>query len=515
LTKVNLMTGPVNVFNVYVEKIVLKNQLVPEKKLAQAKAYLVTKPEFTLMEVLVKAKCLSARHSDLIAKKFEDYSSKRSLQNKTVKEKPVKAAKAEVEVSEKSTATKSMGKAAAESSNNDKKAELEAQDTVDYVFSDNSEPEVDEGDSREEAAVLNADDNLFESLEQCLQLVIDMKASDLHISVNTPPMVRKNGRLCPIGSTTLSAEDTERLLFQVLRVNEKQDLIQHKKLDVCLTINSNRYRSCFVKQRAGWDATFRLIKSDIPEFFELGLPEDLKKLTDYNEGLILIAGPNRSGISTTMAAFVNLINKTRNAHIITLEKPVEHVFKPDKSHISQREVGIHTQNYSMALRAAMREDPDVIIVGELHDRETTSLAVTAAETGHLVLATMHTISAAQTIERLLHYFPPEQRAQIRSMISESFRGIICQRLIPRSDGRGLALALEILKNNASVANLIREDRLFQIANVMQTNSLHGMRQLDDSINQLLKTGIISGEEAFFAAYDRERFAKWAPKIKIM
>ena len=351
-------------------------------------------------------------------------------------------------------------------------------------------------------------------MEKYLISAKERGASDLHICVHSPPLIRKNGELSCLSHEVLNVEDTERLLFQVLNEEQKQRLISNDVLDTCLTVDKNRYRSCFVRQQSGWDGSFRIINDTIPRFEELGLPDDLKQLADYREGLILITGPSGSGKSTTLASFVDLINRKRKEHIITLEDPVEYIFTPELSHITQREVGLHTESFSMALRAALREDPDVIVVGELRDRETTSLAVSAAETGHLVFGTLHTISAAQTIYRLLDFFPTEQRSQIRAMISESIRGIVCQRLIPRKDGEGMALALEVMFNISAIANLIKEDRIYQLTNMIQINNKNGMKVLNESITALLHEEIITGQNAYFAAENKERFKRWAPKLEV-
>jgi twitching motility protein PilT len=213
-----------------------------------------------------------------------------------------------------------------------------------------------------------------------------------------------------------------------------------------------------------------------------------------------------------MAAMVELINQSRGEHIITIEDPVEYNFVPALSQINQREVGVHTKSFAAALRAALREDPDVIVIGELRDRETVSLAITAAETGHLVFGTMHTTSAARTIDRILDVFPPDEQPQIRSMISESIRGIVCQQLIPRRDGCGRALALEVMLNTTAVANLVRERKLFQIPSIIQTSRQQGMILLDNSLLELVNAGVIDGVEAYYASDNKAHFLKWAPQI---
>ncbi len=353
----------------------------------------------------------------------------------------------------------------------------------------------------------------FTHLHDYLGYAREVGASDLHISVGNAPIMRKYGRLLRLPHDPLSSEQTERLLFEILTEAQRARIQEDKALDFCYTApDRNRYRTCILRQRIGWDGAFRVVQSNVPAFDELGLPEQLRALTEFNQGLVLVTGPNGCGKSTTMAAMVELINRSRDDHIITIEDPVEYNFVPARAQINQREVGSHTRTFSAALRAALREDPDVIVIGELRDRETVSLAITAAETGHLVFGTMHTTSAARTIDRVLDVFPPDEQPQIRSMISESIRGIICQQLIPRKDGSGRAVALEILISTPAVSNLIRERKLFQIPSIIQTAKQQGMVLLDNSLLELVNAGIVDGVEAYYAADNKGTFLKWAPKI---
>src|SRR5947208_2579981 len=353
----------------------------------------------------------------------------------------------------------------------------------------------------------------FTHLHDYLIYARDIGSSDLHISVGSPPVIRKYGQLAPLPRARLTAAETEALLFEILADEQQRRIHTELALDFRYTVpHHGRYRSCIVKQRMGWDASFRLVQSRVPSFEELGLPEQLKRLTEFHQGLVLVTGPNGCGKSTTLAAMVELVNQHREEHIITIEDPVEFNLVPAKSQINQREVGSHTKDFSQALRAALQEDPDVIMIGELRDRETVSLAITAAETGHLVFGTIHTTSAARTIGRILDSFPPDEQSQVRSMISESIRGILCQQLIPRKDGNGRALAMEILLNTQAVSNLIRERKLYQIPSIIQTSKQQGMILLDNSLMDLVTRGVIDGTEAYYAADKKEQFLKWAPRI---
>jgi twitching motility protein PilT len=353
----------------------------------------------------------------------------------------------------------------------------------------------------------------FKHLHDYLGYAREAGASDLHLTVGCPPVLRRHGRLFPLPHDSFGSEETEKLLFQILTEEQQARIHTEKALDFCYTApDRSRYRSCILRQRTGWDGSFRVVQSKVPSFEEIGLPEQLRRLTEFNQGLVLVTGPNGCGKSTTLAAMVELVNQKRDDHIVTIEDPVEYNFVAVRCQINQREVGSHTRSFSAALRAALREDPDVIVIGELRDRETVSLAITAAETGHLVFGTINTTSAARTIDRLLDVFPPDEQPQIRSMISESIKGIVCQQLIPRKDGTGRALALEILMNTAAVANLIRERKLFQIPSIIQTSKQQGMLLLDNSLLELVNAGVIDGVEGYYAADNKAHFAKWAPQI---
>jgi twitching motility protein PilT len=322
-------------------------------------------------------------------------------------------------------------------------------------------------------------------------------ASDVHLSVNAPPIWRLHGTLQPIwpDAPRFTSEQTLALAEGFLLNQHKTQLSERGDADFAYTNSFGRYRTSVVRQRLGVDLVFRIINREVCTMDELGLPEHLKLLTRYQNGLVLVTGSVGSGKSTTLAGLVEQVNIERREHIITLEDPIEHVLEPKGCHITQREVHTHTRSFAAALRGALREDPDVIMVGEMRDLETISLAITAAETGHLVLGTLHTSNASRTLDRLLDVFPPDQQEQIRIMVSESFRGVISQQLIPRANGKGRVLALEVLTNTPAVANVIREARTYMLPGIIQTGKKQGMQLMDDALVDLCARGLISAEEA--------------------
>jgi twitching motility protein PilT len=334
-------------------------------------------------------------------------------------------------------------------------------------------------------------------LDQYLAIGQRAGASDIHLGVNAPPIWRLHGALEPIwpDAPTLTADDTAALAEECLSGSHKARLQERGDVDFVHANNSGRFRASIVRQRLGIDLVFRIINSRVRTMDELGLPESLKLLTGYQNGLILVTGSAGSGKSSTLAALVEQVNLERREHIITLEDPIEYLFEPKGCHITQREVPTHTRSFSTALRGALREDPDVIVVGEMRDLETISLAITAAETGHLVLGTLHTGNASRTLDRLLDVFPVDQQEQIRIMVSESLRGIISQQLVPRADGNGRVLALEVLTNTPAVANIIREARTYMLPGIIQTGKKQGMQLMDDALRALCEQGAISREEA--------------------
>jgi twitching motility protein PilT len=329
-------------------------------------------------------------------------------------------------------------------------------------------------------------------LDELLSMMKQQNASDLHLTSGSAPYLRIYGEMLKLKYRDVSAEVCQGLIFEILSEKQRESFLENLELDFSYPLpNVGRFRVNVFMQRNGIGAVFRLIPEVIQTAQELGLPPQLLDLIKVSEGLILVTGPTGSGKSTTLASLIHTINMSQRAHIITIEDPIEFVHQNQLSLINQRELSSNTHSFSNALRAALREDPDIILVGEMRDLETISLALTAAETGHLVFATVHTNSAIKTIDRIIDVFPQGQQAQIRTMLSESLRGIVAQALLPRAEGSGRVPAVEILVNVPAVANLIREGKAFQISSVMQTGRLHGMITFEASVNELIRTGAIS------------------------
>jgi twitching motility protein PilT len=330
-------------------------------------------------------------------------------------------------------------------------------------------------------------------------------ASDVHLGVAAPPIWRVHGTLLPMwpDAPVLTGEQTVALAEAFMPEVYKAELNERGDSDFAYENEHARYRVSVVRQRLGVEIVFRVINTHVRTMDDLGLPEHLKLLTRYQNGLILVTGSVGTGKSTTLAAMIQQINIERHDHIITLEDPIEYVIHSKNCHVSQREIFTHTESFGTALRAALREDPDVIMVGEMRDLETISLAITASETGHLVLATLHTASASRTLDRLLDVFPTEQQEHIRVMVAESLRGVISHQLIPRKDGTGRVLALEILTNTPAVANVIRENKTFMLPGIIQTGKKQGMRLMDDTLIDLYQRGLISREEAYARAEQKD------------
>lgn len=334
----------------------------------------------------------------------------------------------------------------------------------------------------------------------------DKGASDLHLTVGAPPCQRIHGRIVPMEAPILDRDMLHTMIYDMLTDDQKKRLERDLELDFALEFGEAvRFRANVYFNRQGEGAVFRVIPTKIKTLDELGMPPVLKELCHRPRGLILVTGPTGSGKSTTLAAMIDYINETREDHIITIEDPIEFVHQHKKCLVNQREVGVHTHSFANALRSALREDPDIILVGELRDLETISLALTAAETGHLVFGTLHTSSAPKTVDRLIDVFPPEQQEQVRVMFSESVQGVICQTLIPRLDGRGRVCAMEIMVATPAVRSLIREAKTHQLPSILQVSAKYGMQTLDQVLKQLVYEGIISKEHAITHANNKFLF----------
>jgi len=332
-------------------------------------------------------------------------------------------------------------------------------------------------------------------LDDLLRQMRQQGASDLHLTSGSAPYMRIHGDMVKLNYKTVSPETCQSLIFEILTDKQKELFTEDWDLDLSYPLAGvGRFRVNVFMQRHGVSGVFRLIPEEIKTIKELDLPEQLASLIDVSEGLVLVTGPTGSGKSTTLASLIHTINKENQAHIITVEDPIEFVHENHRSLISQREIASHTKSFNAALRAALREDPDIILVGEMRDLETISLAITAAETGHLVFGTLHTNSAIKTIDRVIDVFPEGQQTQIRVMLSESLRGVVAQALLPRPDHQGRVPVVEILINMPSVANLIREGKTHQISNVMQTGRAHGMVTFESAIHELIQKGLISKED---------------------
>ncbi|BBM87659.1 type IV pilus twitching motility protein PilT [Candidatus Uabimicrobium amorphum] len=471
----------------FVEKVVLRNEFATEKQLQKAKKILEANPGKSLIQVIVHVKFISKEQAKSILKLYEKKRLKKKSVNQPQESSPINAGPAFLD-------------------------DFHGGGAPTHTPAPTPTPAPAPSPAPQPQISVSHSGGSFSSLEEYLLHARGKNASDIHLNTDCKPLMRLHGSLIELGGSIFSAEKAHQLLFSALTPEQQQQIQEKKGLDFSyIDQQGNRYRACIVKQRTGWNGAFRIIRRTPPTCEELGLPENLKRLVEYHQGLVLVTGPKGSGKTTTLASLVDLINQQREDHIITIEDPVEYVFSPKTSHINQRQVGKHTASFSAALRAALREDPDVIMIGELRDLETTSLAISASETGHLVFGTLHTTSAGRTIEQIIDVFPPDQQSQVRTMISESIKGIICQQLIPRKDGSGRALALEIMFNTNAVANLIRERKLFQLGSVMQMGKKQGMVTLDHSLYQLVKDGVIDGQVAYYAAVDKSRFQEWAPK----
>jgi len=337
-------------------------------------------------------------------------------------------------------------------------------------------------------------------IEQLLNLVFTKKASDLHISVGLPPIMRIDGKLIRVEHPPLTKDDVEKIVFSMLTNEQRRMLDQNWELDCSYGVEAiGRFRINVYRERGHYAAALRTISTDIPSFEQLGLPEIVRELAERPRGLVLVTGPTGSGKSTTLAAMIDYINTNRVEHILTIEDPIEFLHYSKRSVIHQRELGHDTRSFSNALRAALREDPDIILVGEMRDLETISLALTAAETGHLVFGTLHTSSASQTIDRIVDVFPAEQQQQIRIQLSNSLIGVFSQTLLPKispeGTKKGRALAQEIMVVTPAISNLIREGKTTQIYSSIQTGGNFKMQTLENSLKELYIRGLITYEDA--------------------
>jgi twitching motility protein PilT len=349
-------------------------------------------------------------------------------------------------------------------------------------------------------------------LDKFFNLMIEVGASDLHLSSDSQPIVRVRGELERIDHPVLESDHLKKMLYEIAPEFKVKTFEETGDIDFGYEIAGvARFRANFFNQKYGVAAVFRLIPSKILTTEQLGLPPIMKKFAELHKGLVLVTGPTGSGKSTTLAAIVDYANKIRKYHIITVEDPIEFVHQSQGCLVNHREVGLHTKSFASALRGALREDPDIILVGEMRDLETIELALTAAATGHLVFGTLHTPSAAKTIDRVIDVFPADQQNQIRNTLSEALKGVVAQNLLKRIDVKGRVAALEILVVTPAIANLIREAKTFQIPGMLQVGKKYGMQTLDDAIMDLLNRKMITPEDAYSRCIDK---AKFRPLLKV-
>jgi len=322
-----------------------------------------------------------------------------------------------------------------------------------------------------------------------IELARERRASDIHYTNKRPPLIRVDGQLIPAGDVEMNPQSLEEVARQLAQ-ERYDEFLERGEIDFTFQAPHNRLRVNIYRQRGVPAAALRLIPERIPKFEELGIPQAVRDFADLHQGLVLFTGPTGSGKSTTMAALINEINHTRACHILTLEDPIEYIHHHQKAIVNQREIGQDSYSFANALRAALRQDPDVILVGEMRDLETISTAVTAAETGHLVLATLHTSSAAAAVDRIIDVFPAHQQQQIRVQLADTLRGVVAQRLLPKKGESGRVMACEILIGTPAVKNLIREGKLHQIPTAMETGSKFGMQTFDQSLQRLVDMGLI-------------------------
>lgn len=339
-------------------------------------------------------------------------------------------------------------------------------------------------------------------IKKLLQLVVDRGASDLHLVAESPPVLRVDGKLNPLDMPALTPDDTQRLMEQITPQRHQEAIKDMGSADFGYDFGTeSRFRVCVYRSMGSVGMALRLLPSRIMTLEELGLPPQVREILFRPKGLVLVTGPTGAGKTTTLAAFIDIINRERDCHIITIEDPIEYVHPHKQSIVTQQEFGVDTPSFAEALIRALRQDPDVILVGEMRDLATMEAAITAAETGHLVFATLHTTSAAQTIDRAVDVFPPHQQEQIRVQLSLSLTAVFCQQLIPRADGVGRVTVYEIMIATPAIQNLIRENKSYRIPSSIQTGTKYGMKMMDQSLFELYQKGVISHQEAVFRATD--------------
>jgi twitching motility protein PilT len=335
-------------------------------------------------------------------------------------------------------------------------------------------------------------------ISELLIFAVENKGSDLHISAGEPPVVRIHGEMRKVEVPALDKDDVHNMIYDILNDQQRKAYEEHLELDFSFALGDyGRFRVNVFKQNRGDSAVFRTIPNKIPTFEELSLPKVFQDLSRLEKGLVLVTGPTGSGKSTTLAAIIDLINKEEKGHILTIEDPIEFVHPSKSCLVNQRELGPHTHSFANALRSALREDPDIILVGEMRDLETISLALTAAETGHLVFGTLHTSGAPKTVDRVIDVFPAAQQNQVRSMFSESIQAVVTQALFKRRDGQGRIAAFEIMIANPAVRNLIREGKIAQLPSIMQTSKAIGMQTMEAAVTDLVAKNLVTRDEVAF------------------
>ncbi len=349
-------------------------------------------------------------------------------------------------------------------------------------------------------------------IDALFRMMKEQGASDLHLSTGNPPIFRLHGEMVRLKFKDLQHDELKSILFEILTDKQREHFEETRDLDFAYSVpDLARFRGNIMMQHRGIAAVFRIIPSKILSADDLGLPEGVRRMTNFKKGLVLVTGPTGSGKSTTLAALIDLINSSRREHILTLEDPLEFIHENKESLINQRQIGEHTDSFASALRAALREDPDIILVGEMRDLTTIQLAMSAAETGHLVFGTLHTNTAAKTIDRIVDVFPTDQQQQVRAMLSESLKGVVCQQLLKTAGGGGRVAALEIMIGTAAISNLIREAKTYQIPSIIQTARKDGMQLMDQHLLDLLKTKKVDADEAYRCAIDKKQFEQYLPE----